>query len=62
MSCIKCYIALAYVQIVVNLRVTLRVSVQLCFQFLLFCEGHTRLELTHPISGCLLHDKCFIFG
>ena len=24
-------------------------------------EGHTRLVLTHPISGCLLHDKCFIF-
>ena len=70
------YIILAYVQIVVNLRYTLRVFVQLYFLF--FCyffaeivdnsmllslirhnkEGHTRLVLTHPISGCLLRDKC----
>ena len=27
-----------------------------------FSSFYTRLVLTHPISGCLLHDKCFIFG
>ena len=24
-------------------------------------EGRTRVVLTHPNCGCLLHDKCFIF-
>ena len=27
-----------------------------------FSSFHTWLVLTHPISGCLLHDKCFILG
>ena len=37
MLCIKFYIILAYVQIVVNFCYTLRLFVQLYFQFLLFC-------------------------
>ena len=51
---------------------TLRIIFFLCCLFLChwvfnlfsrsFSSFYTRLMLTHPISGCLLHDKCFIFG
>ena len=51
---------------------TLRIIFFLCRLFLChwvfnlfsrsFTSFYTRLVLTHPISGCFLHDKCFIFG
>ena len=47
-----------------NIQSLLSVSLSLGISFFFFPFFYVRiwLVLTHPNSGCLLHDKCFIFS